>query len=88
MDKFVKVFAVVAVAATVAGCGKYATKAELAEVNGRAVTAGEQATAANKLASQAIEKAKLAQATADAAVQCCTDQKNRLDGLFEKAMRK
>lgn len=84
----IKFIAAAAVTVMLTGCGKYATKTELAEVNARAVTAGEQAGAANKLASQAMEKATHAQASADAAAKCCEDQKSRLDGMFEKAMHK
>jgi hypothetical protein len=41
-----------------------------------------------KTASAAAEAAKAAQASADAAMACCNDNKSRLDSMFEKAMRK
>lgn len=86
--KSIKFIAAAAAVLALTGCGNYATKADLAEVNARTVAAGEQAVAANKLASQALERAKVAQASADLAIQCCTEQKARLDSMFEKAMHK
>lgn len=78
----------------VSGCS-YATKEQLAAVDSKASDAASKAGAAAsaaaqamKVASEAGEAAKAAQGAADAAQACCSDNKSRLDSMFEKAMRK
>ncbi len=78
----------------VAGCSNVtreqlaAVDAKASEASSKASAASSQAAEAMKVASKASEAATAAQAAADAAQACCTDNKSRLDSLFEKAMRK
>lgn len=94
MKATIRILSLVGVIGMVSGCS-FATKEQLAAVDAKAseavakaAAANDRATEAQKLAAKAAEAAKTAQAAADAAQTCCNDNKNRLDSMFEKAMRK
>ena len=78
---------IVACTLAFAGCS-HVTKEQLAKVEAKADNAVLQSIDATKMSAKALEAAKVAQATADVAANCCSEQKSRLDSMFEKAMRK
>lgn len=86
--------AAVALVAALAGCSTV-TKEEFDAVSATANNALTEARAAKaaadaaqKTASDAAYAAQQAQSAADAANQCCRDNTEKLDRLFEKTMRK
>ena len=86
MNNTIKVVAMSCLLA-VAGCS-HATKEQLALVEAKADNAVKQSVEAIKIASVADKKAEAAQRTADNAIQCCAENKARIDSMFEKAMYK
>ena len=54
----------------------------------KATDAYNLATEARQIASDAAYSASQAQATADAALECCNQNSQKLDRMFEKAMMK
>lgn len=71
----------------VAGCSNV-TKEQLATVESKADNAVKQSIEAIKVASLATKKAEAAQQAADNAIQCCAENRARIDAMFEKAMYK
>lgn len=72
---------------SITGCS-FATKEQLNVVESKMSVIASKAESANKLASQAMERANSAQTTANNALNCCAEQRSRLDNMFEKAMHK
>ena len=97
MNKAIKVVSravvLVAAAGLVSACS--VTKEQLAAVEAKANNALSEARAAQgaatnalNVASQAAEAAKRAQSAADAAAACCSENTQKINNMFEKAMRK
>ena len=83
------------IAALTACAQNYVTPQQLSAVESKissAVTearsAGKKADDAMKLAQSASEAASQAQSAAQAAMSCCNENKDRIDKMFEEAMRK
>ncbi len=85
---------VAGVVGLMAGCSNVtpeqlsAVEAKASEALSKAGMASANADKALKAATDAAAAAQAAQAAADASMACCTDNKSRLDSMFEKAMRK
>lgn len=92
MSKIIKVSAIALSLALLGGCADMtqidAAKAEAAAAMAKATEAYNLATLGHGIASEAAYAAQQAQATADAALECCNNNSQKLDRMFEKAMMK
>lgn len=92
MSKIIKVSAIALSLALLGGCADMTqieeAKAEAAAAMAKATEAYNLATLGHGIASEAAYAAQQAQATADAALECCNNNSQKLDRMFEKAMMK
>jgi hypothetical protein len=92
MSKIIKVSALALSLAMLGGCADMtqidAAKAAAADAMAKATEAYNLATLGHGIASEAAYAAQQAQATADAALECCNTNSQKLDRMFEKAMMK
>ena len=92
MSKIIKVSVLALSLAMLGGCADMtqidAVKAEAAAAMAKATDAYNLASTAHGIASEGAYAAQQAQATADAALECCNANSQKLDRMFEKAMMK
>lgn len=92
MSKIIKVSVLALSLAMLGGCADMAqineAKAAAEAAMAKATDAYNLATTGHSIASEAAYAAQQAQSTADAALECCTANSQKLDRMFEKAMMK
>lgn len=92
MSKIIKVSAIALSLALLGGCADMTqieeAKAQAAAAMAKATDAYNLAALGHGVATEAAYAAQQAQATADAAMECCNDNSQKLDRMFEKAMMK
>ncbi|MBL1142456.1 MAG: hypothetical protein HND53_10530 [Proteobacteria bacterium] len=92
MSKIIKVSVLALSLAMLGGCADMtqidAAKAQAAAAMAKATDAYNLASTAHGIASEGAYAAQQAQATADAALECCNANSQKLDRMFEKAMMK
>jgi Alanine-zipper, major outer membrane lipoprotein len=95
-SKIIKISVLALSLAMLGGCGNMEKmQADINAANAAAAAAMSKATDAYNLASkghgiasEAAHAASKAQATADAALECCNENSAKIDRMFEKAMMK
>ncbi len=92
MSKIIKVSVLALSLAMLGGCADTAqleaVKASAAAAMAKATDAYNLASIGHGIASEAAYTAQQAQGTADAALECCNANSQKLDRMFEKAMMK
>jgi hypothetical protein len=92
MQKIIKVSVLALSLAMLGGCADMTqineAKASAAAAMSKATDAYNLATIGHGMASEAAYAAQQAQSTADAALECCSANSQKLDRMFEKAMMK
>ncbi len=92
MSKIIKVSVLALSLAMLGGCADMTqldeVKATAAAAMAKANDAYNLASTGHGIASEAAYAAQQAQATANAALECCNDNSQKLDRMFEKAMMK
>jgi uncharacterized protein DUF3359 len=92
MSKIIKVSVLALSLAMLGGCADMTqveeAKAAAAAAMAKADEAYNLATLGHGIASEAAYAAQQAQASADAALECCNNNGQKLDRMFEKAMMK
>lgn len=94
-SKIIKISVLALALGMLGGCANPKIDAQINEAKAQAAAAMAKATDAYNLAqlghgiaSEASHAASQAQATADAALECCNANSQKLDRMFEKAMMK
>jgi hypothetical protein len=86
--KFAKYSALAVVLGLASGCASTETTKMIEDNQRAAASAADIANQALKTAAEASRKAEAAMSTARMAQQCCTENQEKIDRVFQKSMRK